>query len=293
MPDSGRLAPPDADRRSPDARPAGAAVAFSTAADVAGAVLAGDRRPLLLLSDFDGTLCELRDDPEAVRLPAARRAALSTLARRPEVSVGIVSGRRAADVRHRAGLEGPVYYAGLHGMEIVGPDGGFTVDRLAAHRGRLQETAAALAAAVRPFDGAFLEDKGLSVALHVRTAAPADRNRAEETFWTLVSPALDAGHLRVQRGHHVFELLPDIAWNKGNAVRWIQADAARRLAERPRPRPVYLGDDRTDEHAFEAVGDRGVTVIVGRAPSAATYRLPHPAAVERFLDRLVALTANR
>ena len=258
---------------------------------MADAVLAGDRRPLLLLSDFDGTLCELRDDPEAVRLPAARRDALSTLARRPEVSVGIVSGRRAADVRHRAGLDGPVYYAGLHGMEIVGPDGGFTVDRLAAHRGRLQKTAADLAAAVRPFDGAFLEDKDLSIALHVRAAAPDDRNRAEETFWSLVSPALDAGHLRVQRGHHVFELLPDIAWNKGNAVRWIQADAARRLAGPPRP--VYLGDDRTDEHAFEAVGDRGVTVIVGRAPSAATYRLPHPAAVERFLDRLVALTANR
>lgn len=291
MPDSGRPAPPDADRRSPGTPPAAAPATFSTVADVAGAVLAGGRRPLLLLSDFDGTLCEFRDDPEAVRLPAARGAALSTLAARPDVSVGIVSGRRVADVRRRAGLEGPVYYAGLHGMEIVGPDGGFTVDRLAAHRGRLHELAADLAAAVRPFEGVFLEDKDLSVALHVRAAAPAHRDRAEAAFWALVSPALDAGHLRVQRGHHVFELLPDVGWNKGSAVRWIQADAARRFAGPPRP--VYLGDDRTDEHAFEAVGDRGVTIIVGRAPSAATYRLAHPAAVERLLARLVAQTANR
>ena len=260
-------------------------------ADIAEAVLARGPSRVLLLSDFDGTLCEFRNDPESVRLAEPRRAALSTLARRPAVCVGIVSGRRAADIRDRAALDGPVYYAGLHGMEIDGPAGGFTVDRLAAQRDRLQEMRASLAAAVEPLDGVFLEDKDLSVALHVRAASPPDRVRAEQTFWALVSPALNAGLARVQRGHHVFELLPDIAWNKGNAVRWIEADAARRLGALVRP--VYLGDDRTDEHAFEAVGDRGVTVIVGRAPSAAAHRLPDPAAVERLLDRLVALTADR
>ena len=291
MSDSGRPAPA-ADRRPPETLPAPvAAAAFSPVAEVAAAVLAGGRSPILLLSDFDGTLCEFRNDPESVRLPAPRRAALSTLARRPALCVGVVSGRRAADVRDRTALAGPVYYAGLHGMEIVGPDRDYTVDRLAAHRERVQDLAAGLAAAVRPLAGVFLEDKDLSVALHVRAAAPADRARAEEAFWTLVSPALDAGRARVQRGHHVFELLPDIAWNKGNAVRWIEADAARRFAAPARP--VYLGDDRTDEHAFEAIGGRGVTVIVGRAPSLAAYRLPDPAAVERLLARLVAQTADR
>ncbi len=264
---------------------------FSSVADVARAVVAGGRSPILLLSDFDGTLCEFRNDPESVQLAESRRDALSTLARRPALCAGIVSGRRAADIRGRAALDGPVYYAGLHGMEILGPDGGFTVDQLAAYRDRLQELRASLADAVRHLDGVFLEDKDLSVALHVRAAAPEDRARAEETFWALVSPALRAGRARVQRGHHVLELLPDIAWNKGNAVRWIEADATRRLGSTVRP--VYLGDDRTDEHAFEAVGDRGVTVIVGRARSAAAHRLPDPAAVERLLDRLVALTADR
>ena len=290
MSDSGRPALRDADRRPPDTPP-GAEVAFSSVADVAAAVLAGGRSRILLLSDFDGTLCEFRNDPESVHLPESRRAALSTLARRPAVCVGIVSGRRAADIRDRAALDGSVYYAGLHGMEIVGPERGFTVDQLAAHRDRLQELAGSLAAAVASLDGVFLEDKGVSIALHVRAAAPDDRVRAEETFWALVSPALHAGRARVQRGHHVFELLPDIAWNKGNAVRWIEADASSRFAAPVRP--VYLGDDRTDEHAFEAVGDRGVTVIVGRAPSIAAHRLPDPAAVERLLARLAALTAGR
>ncbi len=290
MSDSGRPAPPAADRRFPDASRDGVA-AFSSVTDVAGAVVAGGRSPILLLSDFDGTLCEFRNDPEAVRLADSRRAALSALARRPAVCVGIVSGRRAADIRGRTALDGPVYYAGLHGMEILGPDGGFTVGHLDAYRDRLQALRASLAAAVRHLDGVFLEDKDLSVALHVRAAAPEDRARAEETFWTLASPALEAGRARVQRGHCVFELLPNIAWNKGDAVRWIEGDATRRLGAPMRT--VYLGDDRTDEHAFEAVGDRGVTVIVGRAPSAAAHRLPDPAAVERLLGRLVALTAGR
>jgi len=65
-------------------------------ADVAEAVLAGSRSRILLLSDFDGTLCEFRNDPESVHLARSRRAALSTLTRRPGVCIGIVSGRRAA-----------------------------------------------------------------------------------------------------------------------------------------------------------------------------------------------------
>ena len=252
----------------------------------------GDRdRHLLLLTDFDGTLCEFQTDPAAVFLSDPRRTALSTLAGRPDLSVGVVSGRRAADVRRRAALEGSVYYAGLHGMEIEGPDTAFEVPHVAARRNLLREVARAVAAAIAPLPGAFLENKELSWALHVRAASAPDRARAERAFWSAATPALDAGTLRLQRGDCVFELLPDIEWNKGDAVHWIEADATRR--HRTAVRPVYLGDDRTDEHAFEAVGTRGVTIVVGRRPSRAGRRLPDPAAVERLLTRLVAVTEPR
>ena len=252
----------------------------------------GDRqRPVLLLTDFDGTLCAFQIDPAAVFLSEGCRTALSTLAKRPGLDVGVVSGRRAADVRRRTTLDGPVYYAGLHGMEIEGPDTGFKVPHLAARRELLQETAKAVASAIAPLPGAFLEDKDLSWALHMRAASAADRKRAERAFWSVATPALDAGTLRLQRGECVFELLPDIEWNKGDAVRWIEADATRRRGAAVRP--VYLGDDLTDEHAFDAVGTRGLTVIVGRRrPSRAGRRLPDPAAVERLLTRLVAVTSS-
>ena len=264
---------------------------FSSVDEVAAAIIAdhGDReRPLLLLTDFDGTLCEFQTDPAAVFLSDPRRTALSTLACRTGLCVGVVSGRRAADVRRRTALDGPVYYAGLHGMEIDGPDTAFEVPHLATRRSLLEELARALTVAVAPLPGAFLEDKGLSWALHVRAATPADRARAECAFWSVATPALDAGTLRLQRGTCVFELLPDIAWNKGDAVRWIEADAMRRLGGAGQT--VYLGDDHTDEHAFAAVGTRGVTVVVGRRPSQAGHRLKDPAAVERLLIRLVAVT---
>ena len=250
--------------------------------------MADPQQSLLLLTDFDGTLCEFQTDPAAVVLSEPRRSALSTLANRAALSVGVVSGRRVADIRQRAALDGPVYYAGLHGMEIGGPDTGFEVPHLAARRSLLQELARSMTAAIAPLPGVFLEDKDLSWALHVRAAAPADRVRAERAFWLLATPALDAGTLRLQRGACVFELLPDIAWNKGDAVRWIETDATRRLGAAIRP--IYLGDDQTDEHAFDAVGTRGVTVIVGQRVSRAGHRLKDPAAVERLLIRLVALT---
>ena len=261
---------------------------FSTVDDVVAAIMGDRGRPLLLLTDFDGTLCEFQTDPAAVFLSHPRRTALSTLATRPGLSVGIVSGRRAADVRRRAALNGPVYYAGLHGMEIDGPDTSFEVPHLTARRDLLAELARLLTTAIAPLPGVFLENKDLSWALHVRAAAPADRERAEGAFWSAATAAIDAGTLRLQRGECVFELLPDIAWNKGDAVRWIEGDATRRLGAAVRT--VYLGDDQTDEHAFDTVGTRGITVVIGRRPSRAGRRLPDPAAVERLLIRLGAVT---
>ncbi len=257
---------------------------FSSVEQIVAAITAVREHPVLLLTDFDGTLCEFKDAPDAVILSPPRRLALSALAARPTWSVGIVSGRRAADVRQRAGLSGSAYYAGLHGMEIDGPDKQFQVPDLGALHDEIQRLGNALADATASFPGALLENKDLSVALHVRAASPRDRQHAERSFWTLARPMIEAGTLRLQRGECVFELLPNIAWDKGDAVRWIEADTRHRHGAAAFP--IYLGDDRTDEHAFDAVGDRGLTVVVGSRPSRAQYRLPDPAAIERLLTRL-------
>jgi trehalose-phosphatase len=73
----------------------------------------------VVLSDFDGTLAEFHADPAAPVLTPARRALLTALAVRPDITVGLISGRRLADLRERTTLPANVYHAGLHGLELA------------------------------------------------------------------------------------------------------------------------------------------------------------------------------
>ena len=75
-------------------------------------------RHLVLLCDFDGTLSEFDNDPNAVWLKPSRRDLLERLAHGPGQTIAIVSGRRLDDVKQRTALAGDVYHAGLHGLEI-------------------------------------------------------------------------------------------------------------------------------------------------------------------------------
>jgi len=246
----------------------------------------GGRR-LLLLSDFDGTLCEFQPTPEAVWLEPGRRRLLAGLAVRPGVTVGLVSGRRLDDLRLRARIDGPVYYAGLHGLEIVGNGGtAFVHERVAETRGLLQVLARALAAHVTSLDGVRLENKELSVAVHTRQASPDDRREARRIVERIVGPHLARSTFRLLPGSLVMEIMPNIAWTKGDAVRWIRADVERRHGP---AWPVYLGDDVTDEDAFRAIGGDGLTIIVGERASAAELRLAGPPAVEAWLRGLSEL----
>ena len=245
----------------------------------------GGRR-LLLLSDFDGTLCEFQPTPEAVWLEPGRRALVGALARRPGVTVGLVSGRRLDDLRRRAQIDGPLYYAGLHGLEIAGDGAAFVHERVAETRGLLQVLARALAAHLAALDGVRLENKVLSVAVHTRQASPEHRAEARQIVERIVGPHVERSTFRLLPGSSVIEILPNIAWNKGDAVRWIRADVERRHG---RAWPVYLGDDVTDEDAFGAVGRDGLTIIVGDRPSAAELRLSGPSAVEAWLRDLSGL----
>lgn len=263
---------------------------LATVADPIGHALdaiARERRDrlLLLLFDFDGTLAELQRDPAGVYLRPSRRHLLERLARRPMVHIGIVSGRRVADVRARTSLAVPAYYAGLHGLEIEGEGMTFSHPQLEECAGLLQVLARSLTALTSDLPGTLVENKDVSIALHVRGAAPDVRQEAQRRFFRLATPQLESGVLRLMRGSSVFELLPNIAWNKGHAVLRIREDAERQ--RETKALPVYFGDDLTDEDAFRAIRDDGLSVIVGARPSEARFRLKNPAAVERLLKKIV------
>jgi trehalose 6-phosphate phosphatase len=255
---------------------------------IVSAVNEGVAAHLLLLFDFDGTLCEFAPTPAAAILPASRHDLLAALANRPYATAGVISGRRLADLRDKVGLGPPLIYAGLHGMEIEGLGERFVHQDAVAGKPFMQKLRLVVEQAVSGLAGVMVEDKEYSIVVHWRLAAPPVKTIAAQALSRVTEQPKRERRIRLQPGHEMCEVLPNAAWNKGEAVRWLE----RLLAVRRRVplRIVYVGDDITDEDGFQAVGPGGVSVVVGKQrPTAARFHLPDPAAVEALLRMLVAM----
>jgi trehalose 6-phosphate phosphatase len=229
---------------------------------------------LALFLDFDGTLVELAEAPDLIAVPATLPNLLVELSARLGGRVAIVSGRALADLERHLGCTG-FAVSGSHGLELRLPDGRMlsrppVVD--------LDGIGAAVArfAAERP--GLLVEDKPAGIAVHFRQAP----EREEEVAAFLAGLAGRSG-LVVQHGKRVVELRPHGA-DKGDALRSLMAEPPFVGA-----RPLFVGDDLTDEHGFSAaaaLGGGGVLVGAPRA-TAARWRLPDVAAVARWLGEAV------
>jgi trehalose 6-phosphate phosphatase len=242
----------------------------------------GGRR-LLLCCDFDGTLVEFQADPAAVWLPEERRGLLQRFVDHPRASVGIVSGRRLADIRERTGLAEPAWFAGLHGLEIEGGGEHFVHPQVAEARALVQGLSRVLAPRVAGRPGAFIENKDLSVAVHFRESPPAVQAEVASAFEQLTRPAIETGRLRVMHGSSVLELLPNIPWNKGDAVRWIDERVRRHGGP---VLPVYLGDDVTDQDAFRELEGRGIRVAASNRVTGGDFEVDGPAGITALLAAL-------
>jgi trehalose 6-phosphate phosphatase len=243
--------------------------------------------------DFDGTLSDIVNDPDAaVPAPGATEALQKLSARCP---VAILSGRDLADVTERIGLPG-LWYAGSHGFELTAPDGTHHQnDEAAAAIPVLEKAAARLRDQLGSIPGVAVEHKRFGVAVHYRNAT---RDRVGEVA-AAVRAAGRHDALRVTTGREVIELRPDIDWDKGKTLRWVidhLQEAAPQDANAPLV-PIYLGDDITDEDAFDAVRDDGVPIVVrhsddGDRATAALFALDSPALVSEFTDLLARQLAD-
>jgi alpha,alpha-trehalase len=237
------------------------------------------RRPVVFL-DFDGTLSEIVSDPDAATLVDGAAKALENLA--SLCPVAILSGRDLADVQNRVGIPG-LWYAGSHGFELIDADGGYHQNDAAAAAVPLLESAAAeLRDALGHISGVNVEHKRFAVAIHYRNAAP---ERIGEVVAATHRLGQRAG-LRVSSGRMLVELRPDIDWDKGTTLAWIRD----RMGESGRVLPIYIGDDLTDEDAFDAVRLDGIGIVVrhtetGDRPTTAQFTLENPAQVREFLQR--------
>jgi trehalose 6-phosphate phosphatase len=251
--------------------------------------LTTDRQPAVFY-DFDGTLSEIVEDPGSARLVDGAADALTSLS--AACPVAILSGRDLADVRERIGLPG-LWYAGSHGFELTGPDGTHHQNpEAAASIPVLAGAAADLADQLGHIPGVVVEHKRFGVAVHYRNAA---RDRVGEVA-AAVRTAGQRTALRVTTGREVIELRPNIDWDKGKTLRWV-LDYIRDNQGAGPLLPIYLGDDITDEDAFDAVDDDGIAILVrhsddGDRATAARYALDDPSRVREFTERLARRLAH-
>jgi trehalose 6-phosphate phosphatase len=152
-------------------------------------------------------------------------------------------------------------------------------------RASVRELVPRLQLVVDQFDGAILENKSVSLAVHVRGVRYAQRAEALGMADAWAEPWIAAGRLRRLEGKLVVEYLPNVACHKGDAVVWIARDVA--AATGREPWVIFLGDDLTDEDAFRAI-ERGVGVLVGSRPTTATHQLDGIADVDTLLRWLTA-----
>jgi trehalose 6-phosphate phosphatase len=223
-----------------------------------------------LFLDFDGTLVELADAPDAIEVPGDLHPLLDRLTRRLAGRLAIVSGRAIDDLDRHVGFPG-IVLSGSHGLEmrlagrvsaaVAAPPG------LEAARGEIARFAAA-------GPGLLVEEKPASIAVHFRQAPEREASVAE----FMAGLARRTG-LALQSGKMVVEIRPAGA-DKGDALRALMTEPPFAGA-----RPVFVGDDLTDEHAFAAAAEMGgAGILVGPdRPSTALWRLADVAAVARWL----------
>lgn len=225
-----------------------------------------------LFLDFDGTLADLADRPDAVVVAPGLVDGLNLLRGRLGGALAIVSGRSIAQIDNfLAPLELPA--AGVHGAERRRIDG-VTLHMEHTIPDDIVESLEGFAAL---HAGVLVEVKPGAVALHYRMAPELEK----QCIAAMQHAAAHAPGCAVLLGKKVAELKP-VSADKGAAITAF-------LEEPPFKgrRPVFAGDDMTDEGGFAVVQARGgIAIKVGTGPSIATHSLASPKALRHWIHRI-------
>lgn len=240
---------------------------------------------LFFFFDFDGTLTPIRSTPEKAVLSKKARSTVKELILLENIKVAFVSGRSLSDLKNKIGLNGAIY-VGNHGLEIEGPKLNFRPPLAINYRKTLERIKQDLNLRLAGMSGYILEDKGSSLSLHFRLVA---RNRLpllKSAFREATILPCVKGQIRTKPGKMVFEVRPANNWDKGKIVLWLLA-RQQFASGHKRILPIYLGDDISDEDAFLALKNKGLTIFVGRPrASSAQYYLRNSGEALKFIGNI-------
>lgn len=233
------------------------------------------REGIFLFLDYDGTLTPIAESPDKAVLSLAMRNIIIKL--NEIMPLAVITGRSIDNIKAILGIE-DIIYAGNHGAEIW--DGKELVSgrQFSDAKEELAVVVAELKDALASISGVIIEDKGLTASVHYRMVSSEDLCRVINIFWSIADT--HKNKFTITSGKKVLEVRPHNIWNKGDAVKWIW--------ERfhPDKRPVYIGDDRTDEDAFRSIKGRGIGISIGKSDTA-DYFLKKQEEVQRLLQWII------
>ncbi|XP_043806393.1 trehalose-phosphate phosphatase A isoform X2 [Manihot esculenta] len=234
---------------------------------------------IALFLDYDGTLSPIVDNPD--------RAFMSDA------------------VHEFVGLK-ELYYAGSHGMDIMGPVRQYISDdqpnsvRSTDEQGKevnlfqpaseflpmIDEVYSSLVENTKYIKGVKVENNKFCVSVHYRNVDDKSWKSVAQCVYDVIK---NYPRLRLTHGRMVLEVRPVINWNKGKAVTFLLESLG--LSNCDDVLPIYVGDDRTDEDAFKVLRERncGLGILVSPVPKEtnAFYSLRDPSEVMEFLEYLV------
>ncbi|KAI4355218.1 hypothetical protein L6164_004010 [Bauhinia variegata] len=256
-------------------------------------------KEIVVFLDYDGTLSPIVDDPDQAHMSDAMREAVSQIAR--YFQTAIVSGRSRNKVIEFVKLEN-VYYVGSHGMDIYTPLGSSKYgddqnqtkitdekgnELIHFHPAReysveINKILEDLKRKTRSIKGSMVEDNNFSISVHYRRVKnEEDVGILKQTVQSTMKAYPD---FVISGGKKVIEISPNVKWDKGHALKYL-LDAL--CSSSNQNVPLYIGDDRTDEDAFKAIGEigQGFPIIVSSIAkeTKASYSLRDTVEVMSFL----------
>ena len=132
-----------------------------------------------------------------------------------------------------------------------------------------------------------MEDKGVTLSVHYRMVGRDKEFLVRRIFEYVCLPYRRQNRIKIYEGKKVLEVRPPVEWDKGKAALWLLRKQEI-LKGKGGVLPVYLGDDSTDEDAFSALKNKGITVYVGNPQStAAQYCLADTTEVTELLQHMI------
>ncbi|STY29637.1 beta-phosphoglucomutase [Legionella wadsworthii] len=235
---------------------------------------------LIIFLDYDGTLTPIVDHPEYALLPPLMFQCLSELSRKYRTV--IISGRKLDNLKRLINVPN-IFYSGNHGLEFEGPEHSKMFYQM-GHEfvDDLQSIFTILSQELASIEGCVIENKKFSLSIHYRMV--------EEASHEFISNKIDEyltnfPNLSRHYGKKVFEIRPNIQWNKGIAAENILNQLK---TMKNNLIPIYIGDDVTDEDAFKQLSFKGINIKVTSEfhKTHASYFLKSPKKVLQFLNYL-------